>query len=225
MNAVRRKILGRCGSLVALVSIVFGADLFSTNAFAAPSIYVVRGRGGVVTFTSRQPRGGQTFALFKPERAAFSVYSYRSSWRGVWRPRPVKSTFDGLIKQTAETHSLDPTLLKAVVHVESAFNSNARSYKGAMGLMQLMPGTARRFGVRNPYQADQNVSGGSRYLRWLLDRYSGNEKLAIAAYNAGEGAVDDYGTIPPYSETQTYVKRVLKMRELYRCVESGSKSC
>jgi soluble lytic murein transglycosylase-like protein len=108
----------------------------------------------------------------------------------------------------ARQHGLDPLLVKAVILTESAGRRRARSPKGAMGLMQLMPATARRFGVADPDDPAQNIAGGTRYLRWLLDRFGGNVTLALAGYNAGEGAVDRHGGIPPYRETRHYVRRV-----------------
>lgn len=196
----------------------------SMASSAVAEIYIVRGRGGSVTFTSRRPSEKQ-FKVFRPTR---SPVSYYRSWGAAhWSPRPRKTDFDPIIATCAKDHSLDPAFVKAVVHVESAFNPRARSQKGAMGLMQLMPGTARRFGVSNAYQPEQNVRAGTKYLKWLLDRYSGNERLAAAAYNAGEGAVDQYGgNVPPYSETVAYVRRVFTMRDKYKCFEStGRTAC
>ncbi|MER2603749.1 MAG: lytic transglycosylase domain-containing protein [Candidatus Competibacter phosphatis] len=120
------------------------------------------------------------------------------------------------VNRIAAQYRLDPALMHAVISAESSYNPWAVSPKGAMGLMQLMPGTAERFGVRNAYDPVANMHGGARYLRWLLDQFN-DTRLAVAAYNAGEGAVQKYGNqIPPYRETQTYVDRVLSFYQQYR---------
>jgi hypothetical protein len=120
------------------------------------------------------------------------------------------------INRIAAQYRLEPALLHAVISAESAYNPWAVSPKGAMGMMQLMPGTADRFGVSNPYDPVANMHGGARYLRWLLD-YFNDTRLAVAAYNAGEGAVQKYGNqIPPYRETQNYVVKVLDYYQRYR---------
>jgi soluble lytic murein transglycosylase-like protein len=124
-------------------------------------------------------------------------------------PSSARERYEPFVIEHATKHSLRPELVRAVIQVESGYNPRALSPKGAMGLMQLMPETARMLGVQRPYDPEQNIRGGTRYLRLLLDKYDGNEELALAAYNAGSGAVDRYGkTIPPYRETRDYVKKV-----------------
>ena len=127
---------------------------------------------------------------------------------------PVESTsarelYEPYVLEYSNRHSLRPELVRAVIQVESGYNARALSPKGAMGLMQLMPDTARMLGVQRPYDPEQNIRGGTRYLRLLIDKYEGSEELALAAYNAGSGAVDRYGKrIPPYRETRDYVRKV-----------------
>lgn len=122
---------------------------------------------------------------------------------------------DALVEQNAATWQVDPALIKAVIANESGFNANATSSVGAQGLMQLMPSTAASLGVRDAYDPAQNVAGGARYLRGLLDRFGGDKRLAIAAYNAGPGAVEKYGGVPPYAETRNYVQNVLASFDTY----------
>ncbi len=117
------------------------------------------------------------------------------------------SSVDAIVYEAASQTGLDPCLIFSVMRAESGFNPAAISHKGASGLMQLMPATASRFGVKNIFDARENIHAGSRYLRWLLDRFNGDLRLALAGYNAGEGAVEFYGLrIPPFLETQNYVR-------------------
>jgi soluble lytic murein transglycosylase-like protein len=118
------------------------------------------------------------------------------------------SKIDSLISDAGRRNGVDPVLLYSIMHRESSFKRYAVSNKGARGLMQLMPATAVRFGVRDIFDPAQNVEGGARYVRFLLDRFGGDVRLALAGYNAGEGAVDKYHGVPPYSETQEYVRRI-----------------
>ena len=116
---------------------------------------------------------------------------------------------DSFIVESSRRYGLDPLLIYSQMHQESSFKINATSYKGASGLMQLMPATARRFGVTKIYDPQQNIDAGVRYMRWLLDTFRGDVVLALAGYNAGEGAVMKYGwNVPPYRETQEYVRRI-----------------
>lgn len=121
---------------------------------------------------------------------------------------PGKVDLDVLIRRLSERYGLPPELVRAVIRQESAYDPFAVSVKGAQGLMQLMPGTARRFGVQDVFDPAENVLGGVKYLRFLLDRYEGDTRLALAAYNAGEGAVDRFEGVPPYAETRDYVERI-----------------
>ena len=125
------------------------------------------------------------------------------------------------IAAAAREFGVEEAVVRAVIHAESAYNPAALSRAGAQGLMQLMPATARRFGVVNAYDAPQNIRGGVQYLAWLLHRFNGDLTLAAAGYNAGEGAVDRHGGVPPYSETQYYVKRVAQLAERYRSELGG----
>ncbi|HXH02164.1 MAG TPA: transglycosylase SLT domain-containing protein [Candidatus Competibacteraceae bacterium] len=126
-------------------------------------------------------------------------------------PSPQRRQVEGWVQQLAPRYGLDPELVLAIIQVESAFDSNARSHKNAQGLMQLIPETADRFGVRDPYDPVQNLHGGMAYMSWLLDLFQCDLRLALAAYNAGEKAVQRYAGIPPYAETQQYVTRITRL--------------
>lgn len=132
------------------------------------------------------------------------------------------STYMSTINTYAEAYKIDPKLVKAVITIESCFDRQAVSRVGAQGLMQLMPTTAKRLGVHNSFNANDNIRGGTLYLSKMLSRFNNSTELALAAYNAGPLAVEKYGGIPPYSETQNYVKKVLKQYTKY--LATGSKS-
>lgn len=211
--------------------VVFCLFIQVADVFAG-SLYIVDRPGGIKVFTNRRPQSGESYRTFSLRSPKYSKivtigrYGMPRNYytaKGFFTPRT--SDFDAVILQTARDYGVEPALVKAVVHLESGFNPGATSPMGAMGLMQLMPGTADRFGVENPYEPNSNVDGGVRYLKFLLDRYQGNRVLALAAYNAGEGAVDRVGGVPPYQETQAYVRNVLKIRDLYLCANEGTENC
>jgi len=133
------------------------------------------------------------------------------------------SDIDSFIVESGKRNAVDPLLLYSIMHQESSFKTRAMSYKGARGLMQLMPPTAVRFGVTNIWDPKQNIEGGARYMRFLLDTFDGDVSLALAGYNAGEGAVMKYGfRVPPYSETQEYVRRIGRRYSLIRDPEAAA---
>ena len=129
---------------------------------------------------------------------------------GVLRTSP----YSQIIASMAETHGVDPVLVTALIQVESGNRPTARSHKGAMGLMQLMPSTARQYNVRNPYDPKANIAAGVKHLKSLIDQFDGVVELALAAYNAGEGAVKKFNGLPPYRETRNYVSRILSLARL-----------
>ena len=134
--------------------------------------------------------------------------TFRISTSEAFRSLPAGTAYNDTIAEAADLYRLDPNLIRAIIRAESAFNPFAVSRAGAQGLMQLMPAVAEELNVFDPFDPRQNIFGGARYLRWLLDRNGGNLDLAVASYNAGPGAVARYNGIPPYRETLNYVKKV-----------------
>ncbi|MBX7138641.1 MAG: lytic transglycosylase domain-containing protein [Oligoflexia bacterium] len=211
MGAMRAKVLGR---LILPTLLLVGLP----QAWAGP-IYVFKEADGAIRFTDKPPAGGVKAQVFTGKGARYFTYRGKG-WGWSYTSRLSSKLFENRfhddIAAAADRHGVDIYLLKAVIHAESGFDPHAVSPKGARGLMQLMPSRARLLGVANSFMPQDNIDGGARHLAFLIKRYNGNLKLALAAYNAGEGAVDQYGGIPPYSETRQYVDRVLSLREKYR---------
>lgn len=187
------------GMVPRLLVSALAACLLGMAAPARAQIYVSRDAAGTLVLSDR------------PVDGAISSYAVRNSAVRTTRAVPAETgaLYDEIIESAAATHGVRPELVRAVIQVESGFNPRARSHKGAMGLMQLMPATARELQVGNPYDPAANIEGGVRHLRQLLDRF--DVRLAVAAYNAGAGAVQRFGGIPPFRETQAYVRQVLQL--------------
>jgi len=171
-------------------------------------------RDGVVHYTNRRPAGQRAEVLFSYMETCYAcAVSSSVDFNSVGLNL---TAYVEEVRAAAALHGVEEAFVRAVIHAESAFNLNALSNKGAQGLMQLMPATAERFGVTDPFSARDNIHGGTAYLAWLLKRFDGDFRLAAAGYNAGEGAVDRFSGVPPYAETQVFVERVGILLERYR---------
>jgi soluble lytic murein transglycosylase-like protein len=209
MTRVRRR---------AAVTVVCALLMQFVYTVAAPSaaadIYLKRDRYGVLHFTNVPTDKG--YQVMMRETVVASRPAGIGASGSTGSSFVVDSRlFDPIIAEVAGRYQMDRALVKAVIKAESGFQPRAVSPKGARGLMQLMPGTALLHGVRNIHEPSQNIEGGVQHLRMLLDRYGGNVPLALAAYNAGENAVDQHRGIPPFAETRDYVWRVLQFRQQY----------
>lgn len=149
------------------------------------------------------------FSIDAPPNIPFGMLSVGSKIK--INEKPAKTQIMDIIDKTCEKYDMDSKLVKALIKQESGFNPDAKSKAGAMGLMQLMPKTAESLGVKDPMDPKDNIDGGVRYLKQMLDKFNGNKILALAAYNAGPNAVSKYNGVPPYKETQNYVKSILSM--------------
>lgn len=211
------KVTGRSGSW--LVSLALVAAFLPLPALSEAQVFRYVDKDGVLHFTNVPTLPNQVKTPTMPPYAANLVNKMRSS-----SPRPFypyrslvpacnlvnHSLYDPHIRFSCQRYGLDHRLVKALIRTESAFDPGALSPKGAMGLMQLMPGTSRDMGVMNPFDPVENIDGGVRYLRFLMDRFNNNLSLALAAYNAGPEAVQKHGGIPPFEETRNYVQKVLE---------------
>ena len=198
--------------IFALYACCAAAALSGAAAAHAGQIYIYKDNKGSTLLTNRKSSDRsltKVKATYYPDSNIHSYSNWGASESSVLPSYSRnKDAFDHIIKQAAQQHGVSEGLIKAVMHTESGFNVNARSPVGAQGLMQLMPATARRFNVSNAYDPQQNINAGAKYLAWLLKRFNGNTALVLAGYNAGEGNVKKYGGVPPFRETQDYVRRV-----------------
>ena len=187
-------------SLLSLVSVcLLAVILFPSRAFS--DVYVYKDKEGVLTFTNVPSHGGYR-RVIRESNGQLSGALDSSNNSGSY------TSYDEVIRSASDRHNIDADLIRAVIKVESDFNSVARSNKGAMGLMQLMPDTARQLGVSNAFDPRQNIFAGVRYLRILLDMFQGDVALATAAYNGGASNVQRYNGIPPFKETRNYVAKI-----------------
>lgn len=187
--------------LTAAFFLVFSLWLSATQAKA--DIYVHKDSQGVLHFTNVPNHSGYRTVI-------------REWDNGSRISKLAPGRLEEIIRSASNRYSVDAHLVRAVIKAESDFNAQARSPKGAQGLMQLMPDTARLHNVSNVYDPDENIDGGVRHLRLLLDRYQGDLRLTLAGYNAGIQAVEKYGGVPPYPETREYIRRVLDYHQRYR---------
>jgi len=183
------------------------------------------------TFFKYRKNGATAYSDRAPRKTDYQVIVYNSCYACSplstvdWRATKLYLTeFNYSIGHAAKIYGVDPALVRAIIHAESNFNPLARSRKGAMGLMQLMPQTAKDMGVDDITDPTENIAGGVKYLAWLLERFNGDVKLATAAYNAGPGAVSKYNGVPPYEETQTYVFRVNILHKRYKTLAALAKN-
>ncbi|MCB1842231.1 MAG: lytic transglycosylase domain-containing protein [Halioglobus sp.] len=182
-------------------------------------VFKYTNRSGVTSFSDRAPMD----RAYKVIEVSLTCYACNLHSTVDWHSTPLHlSAYNSAIIANANFYGVDPALVRAVIHAESAFQPAARSRVGAMGLMQLMPETAKDMGVRDPLSPEDNIRGGVRYLAWLLEKTQGNITLATAAYNAGPGAVERFNGIPPYEETETYVRRVRILHSRYRTALADS---
>jgi len=197
------------------LKIVLTASLVALLAFALPiqaQVYKWVDENGIITFSNIAPPQNQEFQVLR-----FPCYAADPKCRSVaWEKVPLNTqSFRREIHTAASYNAVEESLIRAIIHAESAYQPDARSPKGAQGLMQLMPETAAELRVADPYDPAANIDGGARYLSQLLAEFKGDLDLAAAAYNAGPGAVYKYGGVPPYDETREYVRRVKILYQRY----------
>ena len=198
-----------------LTVLLFFICSIALNTSALATVYVYQLPDGSKLITDKR----SSKAGYKLKRS-YKTTPYRSSKRAgnaVYRSQTIKSQYDALIVNTALKYDLEPSFIKAVIHIESAFDRYALSHAGAMGLMQIMPATAANYQLnQDQFNPSRNIEAGVQHIKELMERYNHDKKLSLAAYNAGEGAVQKYNGIPPYAETENYVVKVMSLYKLYK---------
>ena len=206
---------GTIRKIINTSSSIFVSTFVYTSIVNASPIFVYKEADGTVRFTNK-PSAGAKAKVFSSKSSAFSYYKFSP-----YKNSSISSkTFDfnkyeDIIVGASKTHQVDVALLKAVIHAESSLNPRAVSRCGAIGLMQLMPDTAKWLGVKKPFTAEENIHGGAKYLAKLMKKYDGNLMYVLAAYNAGEVNVAKYRGVPPFNETKNYVKKVMALKQKY----------
>jgi len=197
-----------CGVYLGLI---VSLCLLSLPSYAAIYVYITPDGSNLISDKKIKKSGYKLKRSYKPN-------PYRSGGRNApYRAKPIKSQYDALIVNLALQYGMEPSFIKSVIHVESAFDNKALSHAGAMGLMQLMPATAAGYELtENHFDARKNIEAGVRHMKDLMDKYDNDKELALAAYNAGAGAVRKYNGIPPYKETQNYVVKVMALYKQYK---------
>jgi hypothetical protein len=222
-------LFSRCLSPLLLTAVALST--MSVGA-QADSMYIKKSKDGQILLTNRSTSSGNFDKFTKTVKVTHykntnnnnysnndnnNSYGNNDYGNSSASKSGTRDSYDTYIRASAARHGVDPALMKAMMHTESAFNPNARSPVGAQGLMQLMPATARRFKVNNPWNPAENIEGSAKYIAWLMRRFNNKVEYAVAGYNAGEGNVDKYGGIPPFKETRNYVKRVMsRYHSLYK---------
>jgi soluble lytic murein transglycosylase-like protein len=202
---------------------VMGVVVAGSATRAPAHIYSVRDPSSGVIYYTNAPTAAAARIVVRELPRPLPVSALSPSRVAATTESGTPKTFDRLIRDIAGAYGVEYALVKAVIKAESAFNHRAISPKGAQGLMQLMPATARQHGVADAFAPKDNIEGGVRHLRWLLDRYGGNVEYSVAAYNAGHARVEAAGGIPNIAETREYLKRVLRFRENYRREPAGDR--
>ena len=195
--------------LIVVLTVVAGSQP------AQADIYSYRDENGVLNFTNIRPNNDRYKVRIAYKQRKHTTPPKTVFYSSVNRPETLSPQLEAIVNHVAQDYAVDKSLVQAMIHAESDFDVNAVSPKGALGLMQLMPETAQRYGVRDVFDPEQNIIGGVRYLRDLLETFGHNVRLAVAAYNAGEQAVLRYGGVPPYPETMQYVNKVMQLHSLY----------